>query len=284
MFLTKPAGLPGVRVMIERLKVYLRKLAGGGVALAYSGGVDSTLLLAVLASLKQEKPFAVTALTMHTVLQNSQEITEAKSLAEKYGIEQKIFSFNPLSSEAVRHNRIDRCYHCKKAIFTQFAAYVQDIGLKYLLDGTNADDLNVYRPGRKALSELGVVSPLAELGIGKAKIRKMSEKLGLPTAFKPAAPCLATRFEYDTLLSDEAVCRVAAGETLIREMFPGIGNVRLRVHGTLARLELPRDKIALAANKAAEIAAGLQKLGFDYVTLDLEGFRSGSFDRRIKQD
>lgn len=270
--------------MIERLEAYLGKLAGGGIALAYSGGVDSTLLLAALAGLKRKMPFAVTALTMHTVLQNSREITEAKRLAEKFGIEQKIFNFNPFSAEAVRHNRIDRCYHCKKAIFTQFAAYAQDHGLKYLLDGTNADDLNVYRPGRKALSELGVVSPLAELGFGKAEIRNMSEQLGLSTAFKPAVPCLATRFEYDTLLSDEAVRRVAAGETLIGEMFPGIGDVRLRVHGTLARLELPRGKIAMAANKAAKIAAGLQKLGFDYVTLDLEGFRSGSFDRKIKQD
>lgn len=270
--------------MIERLKVYLRELTGGGIALAYSGGVDSTLLLAVLAGLKLEKPFAVIALTMHTALQDSQEITEAEGLAERFGIEQKIFSFNSFSIEAVRHNRIDRCYHCKKVIFTQFAAYAQEYGLKYLLDGTNADDLNVYRPGRKALSELGVVSPLAELGIGKTEIRKMSEELGLPTAFKPATPCLATRFEYDTLIDDAAVLRVAEGERLLKEMFSEIENIRLRVHGTLARLELPRDKIALAVNKAAEIVTGLQKLGFDYVTLDLEGFRSGSFDIGLKQN
>lgn len=271
-------------MMIDQLEAYLRQLAGGGIALAYSGGVDSSLLLAILAGLKQNKPFAVTALTMHTVLQDTREMAEAKGLAEKLGIKQKIFSLNPFSAEAVRHNRIDRCYHCKKAIFTQFAVYARDHGLKYLLDGTNADDLDIYRPGRKALAELGVVSPLAALGIGKEEIRMMSAELGLPTAFKPAIPCLATRFEYDMLLNDEAVRRVAAGEALIREMFPGIGNVRLRVHGTLARLELPPDKITVAVDKAAEIAAGFQKLGYDYVTLDLEGFRSGSFDRKIKQD
>ncbi len=270
--------------MIERLKAYLRELTGGGIALAYSGGVDSTLLLAVLAGLKREKPFAAVALTMQTLLQDCQEMSEAEKQAVAFDIKREVFAFDPFALEEVRYNRIDRCYHCKKAIFTQFAAYAQANGLKYLLDGTNADDLNVYRPGRKALSELGVVSPLAELGIGKAEIRKMSAELGLPTASKLAAPCLATRFEYDTLLDDEAVRRVAAGEALIKEMFPGIENIRLRVHGTLARLELPQDRITPAAAAASKIVSGLQKLGFDYVTLDLEGFRSGSFDRKPKRN
>lgn len=270
--------------MIERLKAYLRELTNNGIALAYSGGVDSTLLLAVLAGLKQEKPFAVTALTMHTALQDSQEITEAKGLAEKFGIKQKIFSFNPFSIEAVRHNRIDRCYHCKKAIFTQFVAYAQERGLKYLLDGTNADDLNVYRPGRKALSELGVISPLAELGIDKTEIRKMSEKLGLPTAFKPATPCLATRFEYDTLIDDAAMLRVAEGERLLKEMFSEIENIRLRVHGNLARIEVEKKDFPLVLAQSKGISEKIKKLGFDFITLDLEGFRSGSFDIGLKQN
>lgn len=284
MFLTKPVEPHGKLIMIERLEAYLRELTVDGIALAYSGGVDSTLLLAVLAGLKQEKPFAVTALTMHTVLQDSREITEAKGLAEKFGIEQKIFSFNPFSAEAVRHNRTDRCYHCKKAIFTQFAAYARDIGLKYLLDGTNADDLGVYRPGRKALSELGVVSPLAELGIGKAEIRMMSAKLGLPTASKPAAPCLATRFEYNTLIDDAAIHRVAKGEQLIKEMFSEIKDIRLRVHGNLARIEVEKEALPLVLAQNREISEKIKKLGFDFVTLDLEGFCSGSFDRGLRQN
>lgn len=270
--------------MLDRLEAYLHNLTAGGIALAYSGGVDSTLLLAVLANMHQKDAFAFEALTMQTVLQDRQETAEAQKTATAFGVRHKIFTFNPFAEEAVRHNRTDRCYHCKKAVFTQFSAYARRRNLTYILDGTNADDLNVYRPGRKALAELGVVSPLAELGITKAEIRKASEKLGLPTASKPSVPCLATRFDYDTLLSDEAINRVAAGEAVIGKIFPDIGDIRLRVHDRLARIELPKDKLSAAAAKAEQLVSELQKLGFDYVTLDLEGFRSGSFDRQRKQN
>lgn len=269
--------------MIDRLTAYLQNLTTKGIALAYSGGVDSTLLLAVLANMHQKEAFAFEALTMQTVLQDKQEMTEAEKTAAAFGVRQKIFTFNPFSEEAVRHNRPDRCYCCKKAIFTRFSTYARSKNLTHILDGTNADDLNVYRPGRKALTELGVISPLAELGITKAEIRKMSEKLGLPTASKPASPCLATRFEYNTLLSDEAVYRVAAGEDAIRKNFPDCGDIRLRVHDKTARLELPKDKLSFAAAQAELLVSELKKLGFEYITLDLEGFRSGSFDRNFKQ-
>ena len=134
---------------LKNLREYLQNLSKDGIALAFSGGVDSTLLLAVLGNLSRENSFRLEALTMNTVLQSSEEIEEAKALSEKFGVEHRIFAFNPFSLEEVRHNRIDRCYHCKKAIFGQFAAYAEKHGLKYLLDGTNADDFQVYRPGRK---------------------------------------------------------------------------------------------------------------------------------------
>lgn len=263
---------------LERLKQYLRRLAPEGIALAFSGGVDSSLLLKVLSELRQEKYFQTVALTMHTVLQSAEEVNEAEDLAEKCGIEQQILSFNPFALEAVSHNRADRCYHCKKAIFEQFLRCAAEQGLKYVIDGTNADDLQVYRPGRKALNELGILSPLAELGIGKAEIRRMSAELGLKTALKPAVPCLATRFEYDTAIDEAKIRRVEAGEKLLKNLLPNTVNLRLRVHGILARVEVEPACFSAVISKFAEISKELKALGFGYVTLDLEGFRSGSWD------
>ena len=269
--------------MLKDLETYLKKLAPEGIALAFSGGTDSALLLAVLSRICQQNPFPLKALTMRSALQNSDEADEAVRLAKDFNVCHKVFSFNPFSLPEVRHNRTDRCYHCKKAIFTQFAAYARKNNLKFLLDGTNADDLKVYRPGRKALQELGVVSPLAELGINKRQIRELSAELGLKTAFKPAAPCLATRFEYNTLLDDASLQRAAEGEKIIKNAFPALGDIRLRVHGNLARLEVPKDSLSAVAADSAAVVEKLKRLGFDFVTLDLEGFRSGSFDIFRKQ-
>lgn len=269
--------------MLDQLEKYLQNLAPDGIALAFSGGVDSTLLLAVLAKLHQAQQFPLTILTMHTVLQSAQEIAEAKELAAKFGLRHEVFSFTPFSVDEVCNNRIDRCYHCKKAIFSKFTDYAAKHHLKYLIDGTNADDLDVYRPGRKALKELGVISPLAELGISKKQIRQISAELGLPTASKPSVPCMATRFAYNTHLDDQAIQRATDGETLIRRMFPQIKDIRLRIHGSLVRLEVSKEQISSVCDKAQDIVDGFKKLGFDYITLDLEGFRSGSFDIRLPQ-
>lgn len=268
--------------MLNQLEEYLRRLTPEGVALAFSGGVDSTLLLAVLCGLRQKIQFPFAVLTMRTVLQDKKEMLNAENLAANFGVIPTFFSFDPLTIDAVRHNRTDRCYHCKKAIFTEFRKYAVASGLKYLLDGTNADDLNVYRPGRKALQELEVVSPLAELGVTKSEIRKISAKLGLSTASKPAVPCLATRFEYNTLLDDAMLSRVSEGETVIKKMFPEIKDIRLRVHGRLARLEVSAEWLQQVSARGKSVAEALENLGFDYVTLDLSAFRSGSFDKGLK--
>ena len=270
--------------MLNRLKNFLRQYASEGIALAFSGGTDSTLLLAVLSLMNQESPFAAKALTIKTVLQDGDEMAAAKNLAQKFNIPHYFLTFAPLAVDAIKNNRPDRCYHCKKAIFTTFFDTIKKHNIKYLIDGTNADDLQVYRPGRKALEELGVISPLALLGITKAQIRKLSAELGLPTAGKPATPCLATRFEYNTILTEENISRVTAGEKILKQMFPRLENVRLRVHGNLARLEVPAADIPLIAASADTTAKALQKLGFDFITLDLNGFRSGCFDQPLKKN
>lgn len=267
--------------MLNRLQKYLAPLAEQGIALAFSGGVDSSLLLAVLAEMRRKQDFPFQALTMRSVLQDEADMKSAAALAERYGVKTEFFSFNPFSVDQVRQNRIDRCYWCKKTFFSLFVDYAKAQKLRYLLDGTNADDLKVYRPGQKALQEFGVISPLAELGISKAEIRHLSKKLGLVTADKPARPCLATRFEYDTELDEEKIKRVEKGEAFLRELFPDVQDVRLRVQKNLARIEVSRQFVTEAASHSELIVGRLKQLGFDFVTLDLEGFRSGSQDVTI---
>ena len=270
--------------MLKALEAFLRPLTSEGIALAFSGGVDSMLLLAVLQKMSEEKSFPLVALTMKTVLQDERDMSEAKQATADLGVKSEFLSFNPFDLEVVRNNRRERCYFCKKAIFEKFVAYAKAQGLKHVLDGTNADDLKVYRPGRKALQELGIISPLAEVGLTKADIRALSAELGLKTASKPAVPCLATRFPYDTYLDDAALARVAKGETELKKMLPKAVDFRLRVHGNLARLEVAKEKISDVFAQYQEIVRVLKKIGFDFVTLDLEGFRSGSFDRAIEKD
>ena len=270
--------------MLDRLEDSLRALTDGGVALAFSGGADSTLLLAVLSRLYKNKPFALLALTMQSDLQPAQDVLQAAAYARGLGVPHKILTFDPLTVEAVRFNRTDRCYHCKQNVFSLFRKEADAAGIKHLLDGTNADDLTVYRPGRKALKEAGVISPLARLGLTKANVRALSEQLGLPSAHKPSSPCLATRFPYDTPLDAATVRRAGSAEQAVRDMFPDVRDVRLRVHGTLARLEVSARDLPAVAAKAQAVADLLKKIGYEFVTLDLEGFRSGCFDRNLKND
>lgn len=265
--------------MLKRLEDYLRQLALQGIALAFSGGVDSTLLLVILAKLKKEKNFPLKAISMLTILQDEKEIGEAQIIAQKFGVEHDILTFNPLTIEAVKHNLKQRCYFCKKTLFEQFCTYAKEQGLKYVIDGTNADDLTVFRPGQRALRELNIISPLVELGINKKQIRELSAELGLPTANKPAAPCMVTRFEYDTVLDEEKLNRVKQAEDWLRRQFPQLTEFRLRVHKNLVRLEvLPIYFDKIMAERAL-ISRSMKQFGFDFVTLDLDGFCSGSFDK-----
>ena len=174
-------------------------------------------------------------------------------------------------------NPPDRCYYCKRRIFGTFLSVAAGKGIRLLVEGTHADDLGVYRPGRRALQELGVRSPFAELGIHKADIRLLAQALGVPNAGRPSTPCLATRFPYRTCLTAEALRQVEQGEAAFRRILPQV-NFRVRVHGDLARLEVPPEAFERVLACRGEILEALHAVGFNHVALDLQGFRSGSFD------
>ena len=262
----------------EQLKHDLREGSEGGIALAFSGGVDSSLLLAVLKELHDEAPFPLLALTLHSIFQRPEELEEVRKAAGKAGIELKLFGCDPLSIPEVKYNPPDRCFWCKRYLFSEIRDFAAARGIGTVIDGTNADDLQSYRPGLAALEELGILSPLAELGITKAEVRRIAAELHLECAEKPSVPCMATRFEYGSLLTEDLIRKAIDGEDLVRKLVPSVHDVRLRIHAGIARIEVSGKDIAATAARHREIAEGLKRLGFHFVTLDLEGFRSGSMD------
>lgn len=266
---------------IDELKRNLRLLAPHGIALAFSGGVDSTFLLSVLKELHDETPFPLLALTMHTVFQSDDETEAAKRQTAEFGVEAEVFTCDPLALPEVRSNPPDRCYWCKRKIFRTFLDVCRARRIAHLLDGTNADDGHAYRPGRRALKELGVLSPLGSLGFTKQEIRELSAERGLPTATKPSMPCLATRFEYGAELTPERIAQVGRGEAFLRTLLPETADLRLRVQGKNARIEVPAAAFELMLKNRAAIAETLHGLGFEFVTLDLEGYRSGCYDKNL---
>ena len=259
---------------LKRLDEYLSARAGRGLCIAFSGGVDSALLLACAAKAGGK----VVAVTLHSPLHSPGEPGEAAGLAKSLGVKHRVISIDGIP-DGILDNPPNRCYLCKKELFVKIFDLAESEGLGYVMDGTNGDDLNVYRPGRWALKELGVLSPLAELGLTKAQVRAMAESLGLKVASKPSAPCLATRFPYGARLSEENMAKAEKLESTIKEM--GIPVVRARIYGETVRLEvLPEnfEKILTAREKLTDIA---KSLGFLYTTLDIEGFRTGSMDLAI---
>ena len=263
--------------MEERVSDFLRSHCTGGVALAFSGGVDSALLLHALVRLRKERDFSLVAFFFRTPFQTPQESQESLFCAAQEGCEYEQIIMDPLHLPELKNNPQNRCYICKRALFITLGERARERGLSVVMDGTNADDLKQYRPGLRALRELGVLSPLAEVGMSKEDVRALANRWGLSCATRPSAPCLATRFEYGAALTEENLERVARGEEMLRSLFPG-EPMRLRVHGNLARIELPLRLLLRAAQKAEEISTSLRRIGFSYITLDLDGMRSGSMD------
>ena len=267
---------------MENIKELIDQLIGiigryPSVAVAYSGGVDSAVVLraALMASPK------VHGVIFHTMLHPMEETSEAVKLAKEMGAAIQVIEVDEFTNPAITDNPPDRCYHCKHMLFTKLKAYAREHELEVVMDGTNGDDLNQYRPGLRALKELEVVSPLAQMGLDKQQVRLMAKELGLPVSVsdKPSAPCLATRLPYNTPFDREVLDRIARGEEYLKAC--GFQTVRLRLHGDIARLEIPKVDFGLFLEQAEGIASQLKKLGFTYITLDLEGFRSGSMDYYI---
>lgn len=259
----------------------IEKMAGQDVCLAFSGGVDSSVLLKLLcdASGRLEHGGRIYAVTFQTRLHPSADVKIAGRVAAETGAVHCILPVDESENEELLNNPVNRCYLCKKYLFGRLIAFGQDKGVSLFLDGTNADDLNVYRPGLKALKELGIRSPLAEFGVTKADVRQMAGQMGLSVAFRPSAPCLATRIPYGTTMDFDLFKKIDQAEIFLKEL--GYPVVRVRVHGEIARLEVPADRLSdLAANSGA-VVKKLKELGFSFIAMDLEGFRSGSMDRNL---
>jgi len=252
------------------------RLAGlGSVCVAVSGGVDSSLVLAL--AVRALGPSAVTAVTAVSPIFPEGEREAARALAEGLGVEHVLLPTGELHDPGFVANPRDRCYRCKAGLFDGIGAVARERGRAALVDGANLDDLDDHRPGMRATDERGVVHPLLEAGVGKAQVRRLARRLGLAAWDAPQQACLASRFPYGERIDEEKLRRVAAAEAALREL--GFRQCRVRYHGPLARVEVEAEEVGRAAGPAREaIARRLRALGFTYVTLDLDGFRSGSLN------
>jgi uncharacterized protein len=267
---------PDFASRVERLRTLVRGL--GSCLVAYSGGVDSSVVLAVA---RAELGARAAAVIGRSATYAASELAQALAQAQVLGVEPRVVDTAELDDPRFADNPSNRCYFCKGELYVRLAALARAEGVAAVLDGTNADDLADHRPGRRAAHEHGVRSPLAELGFSKADVRALAVELGLPSADKPAMPCLSSRFPYGSRITSGQLAQVEAGEAWLRER--GFRDVRLRHHGTVARLELEAHELArlVAEPLRGECVAALRGLGFAYVALDLQGFRSGSLNETL---
>ena len=267
--------MPTLEEKRRALEEALRRM--GSVAVAFSAGVDSTCLLQVASRVLGDRAAAITVRSQFVPQREQQEAAE---FCRSRGIRLIVLELDALSIPGVRENPADRCYLCKKSIFTQICAAARENGFACVAEGSNADDLGDYRPGMRAIRELGVRSPLLDAGLTKAEIRLLSHDLGLPTWDKPAMACLATRFATGHEITNEGLARVEQAEQCLMEL--GFSKVRVRVHGELARIEVEPDMISrlTEAKTAALVSGRLRRLGFRYVSVDLTGYQMGSMNTK----
>lgn len=265
-----------IKKMNEVLQNFKSK---GSVLVAMSGGVDSSLVALQAKKALGDNAIAATA---DSVTLPSGELEEAKRLARAIGIEHVIIEVDETSNPNFVRNPPDRCYYCKKELILKLKEIARDRRIETIVDGTNADDMKVHRPGALALAESGVYSPLAAAGLTKEDVRELARMLGLPNADKPSMACLGSRFPYGEEITRGKLRLVAEAEKLVREL-TGVRELRVRVHGSLARIEVGKDerKLLFDQELMEAIAKKLRSLGFVYVTMDLLGYRSGSMDETL---
>jgi uncharacterized protein len=262
---------------LNQLKSNLIKMKS--VAIAYSGGADSTFLVNVSYNELGKNAIAVTA-TSSTYPQR--ELKQAIDFTKKLGINHIIISSEETEIDEFSKNPSNRCYYCKKELFTKIKQIANDEKINFVLDGSNVDDESDYRPGMKALKELGIVSPLKDVGLTKKDIKELSQDMKLDTWNKPAFACLASRFPYGTKITKSRLKMIEKAEDYIRNI--GVEQFRVRFHNEMARIEVLKEDFPKIIDNSEEINREFKKLGFNYITLDIEGYRTGSMNEVLKNE
>jgi pyridinium-3,5-biscarboxylic acid mononucleotide sulfurtransferase len=274
--------MKGTETKYEELKRFIKEKGKDGIVIAFSGGVDSSTLAAICHNMLGEKAVAVTA---KSPTYTPEELEDAKSTAKEIGIKHYVVETDELSNENFCKNPENRCYHCKKELFERLADIACKFGFKTIFEGTNFSDLSDHRPGVKAAKERGnVYSPWAANRFTKDEIRALAKDLGLALHDKPAMACLASRIPYNESITAEKLARIAQAEQAIRKI-TGVRQLRVRDHNGLARIEVAKNERPLFLNLEVfdGVSEALKKLGFKYVTMDLEGYRTGSMLLTLKE-